>query len=378
MEKIVLLTEAGVDATDVALCGITSMRGQDDWTDDAHGAVDDRSAAGLADRCGRVDKYGGCAAIVAAVRLKYALITKKPLLGRGDGEAELLSFFGLEGGAGTSSVALGTARELCAYRDRTAIYLSMEAYESKRLCPTGRTAEGDMSDYLYFFLRGDRARLQRLRDVLMPTDEFGVRRFYPGGGFNALRELRDEEWDAFIAGLCEGGTADYLIIDWGNGFDARMTRYLPLSRYCVMVTRRDGVKSTDRPEWRRRVARTLGVAADRLAFVINFADEDEAPANESEGRDGAGFAPEYPGSGAATEDRGEPWVVRIGRAGADFRAGGDGVEIGLRNEFGRGVKQLADRLSDCGAPCAEEPNPRAFGRAWALEAGGEGDVRHEE
>jgi hypothetical protein len=306
-----------------------------------------------------VDKYGGCAIIVAAIKLKYARVANKTFIDArcDEAETELISFIGVEGGAGTSSAALGVARELAGCCDKRVICLSMETIESDRLCPTRRKDAGGVSEYIYFFLKGETEKLLRLRDALMPEDEYGVRRFCPSGGFNALRELDEAELSEFIAGLIEGTRSDYLIVDWGNGFGGAIPRYLSASRYCVLVTRGDGVKSDDRPEWRRRFAAALGVDADRLIVAVNFAADSE------EGAD-------------ACFDAGDPVVIRIGRDTSDFRREGRGVEIELTNEFGRGVKRIADRISGCDEGLEEDPIP--YERETDADRGETTGARNEE
>jgi MinD-like ATPase involved in chromosome partitioning or flagellar assembly len=311
------------------------------------------------DRFTAVDRYGGCAAIIAAVRLKYAQITGKPFIEPSGGtKAAILSFFSAEGGAGTSSAALGTARELSGYRNKKVVYISMEPFESGRLCLKERTTRGDISDYIYCLLKGEHDRLRRFRDALMDEDHYGVRRFYPAEGFNTLRELNAEELSEFINGFITEGKADYLIIDWGDGFGGMMADYLPLSQWSVMVTRQDSVKSNDCAAWRRLMAATLGLSRDNFMVVVNFADDETEDARE-----------EAPLS-EAQDDSESPRVIRIGRDLTDFRDAGRGIEIGLMNEFGRGIKSLADRITGTVA-ADEERAVRSGGKnAEDIEAGG--------
>ncbi|MDR2157574.1 MAG: hypothetical protein LBO81_07325 [Clostridiales Family XIII bacterium] len=347
-DKIVVLTDG------MRACAPT-LRAHDEGNarKDAPGGV---AACQRADGCAAnpvsVDKYGGCAAIIAAVRLKYALIAGQilPETGKFHTETEILSFFGMEGGAGTSSVALGIARELSAYRDKAVIYLSREPFESSRLCLQGRVGQGDVTDYLYFFLKGERDKLIGLRDALMIADDYGVRRFYPANGPNTLRELNDAELTDFIAELLRGGEVDFLILDLGTGFGDTAIDKLPLPGSCVMVTNHRGVKSKDCAEWRRSVREALGIAADRFAVAVNFVDESEDCAMEPED---CAVEPEN----CAAEPE-EPYVVRIGRDASDFRDTGYGIEIDLTNEFGRGVKRLADRLTGCDAFMWDERGSR--------------------
>jgi cellulose biosynthesis protein BcsQ len=347
-----------------------------------------------------VDKYGGCAAIVAAARLQYAIAVRGAVL-RGTGIAhpatEIFSFFGLEGGAGTSSVAMGIARELSAYRDKRVTYVSMEPFESKRLCLKERPGAGDLSDYIYAFLKGDRNRLRLLRNALMIADEYGVRRFYPPEGFNPLRELDESEWFEWIGYLIDDGKTDCLVIDWGNAFEKNTRAGLASSQHRVMVTRGNGTKSRDDAEWLRYIACALKIDVENLVVAVNFADDLPEAFEEADERSFDHRESRAPGRGEAyvsdcraarasdrretqVSDRRETQVpdrravqtadcreaqvsavIRIGRDAFDFNDTGCGIEIELNGEFGRGVKQLADHLLRCDTVVSVDDTSGGFG-----------------
>jgi hypothetical protein len=371
-----------------------------------------------------VDKYSGCATIVAAARLQYAIAVRGAVL-RGTGIAhpttEIFSFFGLEGGAGTSSAAMGIARELSAYRDKRVIYVSMEPFESKRLCLRERPGAGDLADYVYAFLKGDRNRLRLLRNALMIADEYGVRRFYPPEGFNPLCELDESEWFEWIGYLIDDAKTDCLVIDWGNAFEKIARAGIASSQHRVMVTRGNGVKSRDDADWRRYIACALKIDVEGFAVVVNFADDlpeafeeaDERSFDHRESRAsvcGEAYASDCRAAQAAdrretyvsdrrearASDRRETYVsdrrethatdrrethvpdrrevqtadcreaqvsavIRIGRDAFDFNDTGCGIEIELTGEFGRGVKQLADHLLRCDAVASVDDAAGGFG-----------------
>jgi cellulose biosynthesis protein BcsQ len=331
-----------------------------------------------------VDKYAGCARICAEVKAAYAAVhgLKNFASAAGaSGTACLISFIGIEGGAGASSAALGLAGELSAYRGKKVLYLNFEAFESPRLGTGGRMAvRADMSRFLFALLGEERERnftVDSSRssaasgaavsvEPYIARDDYGVMRFPPFAGLNRFRELRGAQLRRFMHDVVDGTGADMVIADWGGGLTDEAVEYIGVSSFVVLVVRHGGAKthSTEDGSSLLRLADELGVDRSRVVVVSG-----RSPASGNGEYSDAGGNVGYSdstvygsadrrNSGSSTRD-----AASVANApandiagGADSLAGyveicedpyafdrdGERISISLATSFGTGVKKLAD------------------------------------
>jgi hypothetical protein len=329
---------------------------------------------------------------------------------------------GVEGGAGASSIALGLAGELSAYRGKKVFYISLEGFESPRLGTGGCMASlGDLSGFLFAFLRdGREGKGAQGRAVsaapYVARDDYGVMRFPPSDGPNRLRELDGAELGRLLGAVASEMGADIVVADWGCAPADYAAEFIRLSAFTVLVARHGGVKTPlcGGPPF-LSLADGFGVDRARLAVAVSRcpsgasgengeADGGFGCAEGAGGTDGWGYAQGtgHPGDGgypAGTDpagDAGEAPGLGGGTPGAD---GPDGkgvacvtvsedpyafdrnegrISISLATAFGSGVKRLADialgadgetvaggNMTDASFPDSESGFPRDVDTAFS-------------
>jgi hypothetical protein len=341
---------AGVDGSSGAVAGATACADTALGEDAAAGG--DAASRGpvleiWAGRCDdphTVDKYAGCSRICAEVRAACA--AARGPLGFAGAEACggipcLISFAGLEGGAGVSSLALGFAAELSAYRGKKVLYLSFETIESPLLGAGGRmTPRGDMSAFLFAFLRaGKEGRGAEVSAApYIARDDYGVMRFTPTRGLNRLRELGGEELARFLKAVTGETAPDVVVADWGGGFGEVAAGYMRASAYTVFVARRDGTKVRDDGDGASlfSVAEDLGVERSRAIAVMGRAPAAEIAGSVDDAADAADA------SRSATPEDGRTAFLEICEDPYAFDRDEGRVTLSLATSFGTGVKRLAD------------------------------------
>jgi hypothetical protein len=348
-----------------------------------------------------VDKYAGCARICAEAKAAYDRAHGSVGFasdGGIGGAACLISFVGVEGGAGASSVALGLAGELSAYRDKKVLYLNFEAFESPWLGMGGRmAARADMSRFLFAFL-GEGKEANSTADPsrssgapvsaepYLARDDYGVMRFPPFAGFNRLRELRGDQLARFIRDVAGETRADMVVADWGGGLTDEAAEYLCISSFVVLVARHGGVKvrggagRLPSPPTLLYLADELGVDRSKVIAVVGRspASGDEDYSDEDGGLDSSDLASAANG-GVDRRDLGSSIRDAMGIAatpandagnGADataccveicedpyaFDSDSERISLSLATSFGTGVKRLADIVlgTDDGAPGSDD------------------------
>ncbi|MDR3225944.1 MAG: hypothetical protein LBT52_06615 [Clostridiales Family XIII bacterium] len=291
-----------------------------------HGAKLTIVVDGASAPVGAVGKYAGCGRICGEARAAYAAShdLSDPSAGKDIGQhTVMISLIGLEGGAGASSVALGLAGELAAYRGKKTMYMSFETFESPRLgVGTRMTGCKEVSVFMFQFLRSiEKGGAPVSAEPYLSRDDYGTIRFMPSDGFNRLRELSGSRLDRFIAAAAAEVQPDILVLDWGACVGADTAEWLRASAHTVMIGRHEGVKSCtgDNRSAFTRIAEELGIDSRKAAFVINRQPPEEID---------------------ALQDR----CVGISEDAYAFERDGDHIAISLATAFGTGIKELADTL----------------------------------
>jgi len=291
-----------------------------------YGAALTITVDGASAPAGTVGKYAGCGRICGEARAAYAALQDSPDTSAGKGighDADVISFIGLEGGAGASSVAMGLAGELAAYRGKKTMYMSFETFESPRLGVGARMAScKDVSVFMFQFLRSlEKGGAGVSAESYLSRDDYGTIRFIPSPGFNRLHELSGDRLVRFITAIAAEVRPDVLILDWGSGAGADAAEWLRASAHTIIVGRHGGIKSGcgDSRAAHTRIADELGIDSRKSAFVIN--------------RQPAETIDELPSR-----------FVGISEDPHAFERDGDSISISLATAFGTGIKKLADVL----------------------------------
>ena len=279
-------------------------------------------------------RYAGASAISSEI---YGRISKQSP-GFGNVSAADLAvyvFAGVEGGAGTSSLAIGAARELSRYRSRKCLYISMEYAESELL---GIPADGayTMADLIYEYmsgrLRGNSPDLQSNMISAIRQDEYGVMRFMTGSALNHLLELDISERTEFISTAVRASGAECLILDQGCALTPGIVE-IPRNA-CIIAMSAEGSKSLGDASRGYELASALCDDADQSVLVINrnkFYDNQielqvEPPKQEKNPRIRQVPCP----------------ALEIDEDPSSFEMSEGRVNIMLSGAFGTGIKKIVD------------------------------------
>lgn len=313
-----------------------------------------------------IDKYSPCDLIVRSILHRYAESSNRPAIINQitEDNSEVISFFSTEGGAGTTSVALGVAREMAMFRGKQVLFLSREPFETVSLCdatfPYSYTKPsienqnnnpgeyvkkygsenstsnnelrihelGGSAEYLYFFLKGEKDKLSKVRDAVIIQDDYGVMRFVPSSKKNRLCELDEVEFSGFVSHLSKMTAAETVIIDRG----VWLGDYLPGQRL-ILVTKSNSVKSKPAHEIDMNM---FGVTSEQLEQMIIVENTPIRSGKERSVFDDVAALKQNSFSGNS--------IVRISWDGSDFKRKGQKTEINLTNIFGNSIKELCDIL----------------------------------
>lgn len=158
-----------------------------------------------------------------------------------DKDMRIIAFASFSGGSGCTTVAMAAARELCRFRNRKVLYLSMEDVESTEDYFTEMQDRGSIGEFLYRLL-GERSALPGSKEgVPFPEgylikDKFGIEAFKPTGAGNPLRELEEEEMDCFLGAVTGCGRFDTIIIDMGSCITGAGLRAMKEAESICMVS----------------------------------------------------------------------------------------------------------------------------------------------
>jgi MinD-like ATPase involved in chromosome partitioning or flagellar assembly len=300
-------------------------------------------------------RYGRVGSLVALLRAEYAARPGQGGFSQGGagGVVKYIGCFGLGGGCGASSIAIGIGRDFAAYKGKRALYVSLETLEATGLCV--RAAEGDrhVGDFLYLMLRGRAADLRLFAESCLFRDSYGLARFFPSPGMNDLARASPEECGEFLRFLDGCGDFDLIVLDLGGDCKDLILKAVRLCDALVLISngsladagKRARATALLQDAWGRDDA-TPVFATNMLRPAYDF--DEEAPAEAKETR-GAPAASSAPASGPASADAGpgtriDP-EIRINRDDASFRYEDGVTDFVLSGEFGASVRELTDILS---------------------------------
>ncbi|MDR1778840.1 MAG: hypothetical protein LBR14_03700 [Clostridiales Family XIII bacterium] len=276
-------------------------------------------------------RYAPVSEMAARIRQVYAEKHKLPIRREEENSflTETIILFGAGGGSGVSSIAITLARALSVFRKRSALYVSLEAFESRALCPVSEAPAGSAAASYFHFLRGDRERFLGYLSAHLLTDVHGVKRFAPAAGLNPLGDPDSENLPAFLNALMREVKPDCLILDASPLFSARLIREIP-DAVLIPVEAESTTKRFSAFQFAVQKAASGDFPQLRVLPAVNRSTR--RPEEEV-----------FPDGTPAFLRGGE--VTRIPEDPASFHQTKDGIQIDLSGAFGRAVYELALRLT---------------------------------
>lgn len=221
-------------------------------------------------------KYSSGRSIASAAFDIYSHLSGHSTLKLKNGDMRIIGFASFSGGAGCTTIAMAAGRELCRFRNRKVLYLSMEDVESTEEYLQDTNGAKTIGEYLYRLL-GKRAGLPgRSKEIPFPDgflikDMFGLEGFRPSGARNPLRELSEDEMDMFLGAMTGCGRFDTILIDFGSCLtEAAMTAMKEAESICLIS------KSDSQQSRRRNYLNQISCVEDvngKIIQVMNTWDE---------------------------------------------------------------------------------------------------------
>ncbi|MGP1569537.1 MAG: hypothetical protein ACTTH0_01220 [Eubacteriales bacterium] len=203
--------------------------------------------------------------IVAAYRRKQGINSPDVY----NGKAKLLYFCSAGGGSGKTTLACGTAGDLCRFYDKRVLYLCMEPFDGSEAYWEVAERKKDIDEFLYALLMKKQVNLL---DFLV-TNRYGVFSFCPTGGKNPLYELTEEEMQFFLQELNEQGEFDYIICDGYLPF-GKLEMMLMASAYKICVID-DGKNRYKFEKQFSYLKKGVYVEKDKIVMIRNFVPIEE-------------------------------------------------------------------------------------------------------
>ena len=311
-------------------------------------------------------RYGPVSRLLALLREEYALTADKHWLAqpRNDDGARLICCFGLSGGCGASSVAIGLGREFAAYREKRTLYLSFEWIESNpySMQRYNEYKSGDISRFLYTLFRKKPMNHDLLLESYLHRDRYGLERFYPSAGLNDILLLPDNEFEFFIKTLTENAAFDLIVFDLGNQHDDRHRLIASMSDSVILVEsglctngKTDKSLALIRDTWSITGQKILlkNMAYNQNAYMEEELTESEEPTTPRfklslpNPLKKDGFVSKRDES-AEVDEIADDWLALQLEIPFDYDSfkQNDECDVSISGAFGAGIKQLADFLSD--------------------------------
>ncbi|MDR3294812.1 MAG: hypothetical protein LBT26_03135 [Clostridiales Family XIII bacterium] len=283
-----------------------------------------------------LDRYGRVSGLAARLRHDYASRNGGAFYaGIGESATKCIGCFGLAGGCGTSSVAIGVGRDLAAYKDMRTLYLSFEATEAECMCIRKAETERSISDFLYLMLKERDADMRTFLEAHLHKDNYGLERFYPSPGTNDLIRMDDEEIFRFIHMLRESGRFDRIIMDFGSSLNGTVKHCM---NFCdaMAAVENGALPDTGKNEKNRALLREYWQKDKNAVQVRNMARRRNAGGLDAEA--------ENPVNNPGTDGAGDEDAVEIAYDTSSFRPYEESVDFVLSNEFGLGIRKIRDKL----------------------------------
>ncbi len=168
---------------------------------------------------GYVYKYGGLKNICSEIQMAYSDKTGKKRTYLNFNKTDLIGFTSASGGAGTSCIAISTARELISMGEKDILYLSLEDTESTPAYIAPDEGKGTISEYLYYLFAAKNQAACSYMDSFIISDQYGLYAFRPSKGINELPGLSPDNLFQFLNSILKTGRFQHIVLD----LPARMT-----------------------------------------------------------------------------------------------------------------------------------------------------------
>lgn len=180
-------------------------------------------------------KYRPVSETVSALYFLHHLSKGMCIAERSHGEAQTIAFYSPMGGAGTTSLALSTGRELCQFHRKRVLYLNFADFFHPSFYFGRHAGNGGLSDYLYYTLEKQDPGITRSFDLFCCIDDYGLRTFSLSKGRNELGDLSIEAMGVFLDHLiCDSGF-DYVILDLPKNLSAKTLYLLERSTKFILI-----------------------------------------------------------------------------------------------------------------------------------------------
>lgn len=273
-------------------------------------------------------KYVNINNLVADLNYLIAFITGKKSLMRKTSAPELICFYSVSGGAGTTVIALGTSRELSRYHDKRVLYLNFEEIPATELYTNDNKENRNIGDYLYFLFEKNNVDLCSHPEGFTSHDEFGVESFYPTKGRNDLNYLTQEELINFLKLISDSCRYDYITMDLRSDLSEE-TLFL-LNQCCKII-----LIQNDDPVSNYKNRKFLAYLSERTTF--NFKDRIILAVNKAYGHE-------------SEMDNNKDFnlyntkCITIEKDENSFRYTLSHLDIDINHAFGIGIKKIADEI----------------------------------
>lgn len=275
-----------------------------------------------------VYKYVNVNHIISDLNYLIGFITGKKSLMRKALAPNLICFYSVSGGAGKTTIALGTSRELSRYHDKKVLYLSFEEIPATELYIKNNVESRNIGDYLYFLLEKNNENLCSHPEGFTSHDEFGVETFYPTKGRNDLNYLTPEELIYFLKLISDSCRYDYITIDLRSDLSEE-TLFL-LNQCCKII-----LIQNDDPVSKFKNRKFLAYLSERCSF--KYKDRIILAVNKAYGH------------GSEMENNEDFSMhdlksISIEKDENSFRYALNHLDIDINHAFGIGIKKIADEI----------------------------------
>ncbi|MDF2655122.1 MAG: ParA family protein [Bacillota bacterium] len=269
-------------------------------------------------------KYATVSDILNDLNFLYAYLTGKKIVNSYLSTA-LIGVLGVSGGAGTSTVAIGLARELSRFHDKKIMFLTFEEFPATELVVKFGPGRRRIGDYLYYLFEKNDEEICSHLDGFTTQDNFGVSFFCPSTGKNELCCLSKDDIDYFIKHLTDSSRYDYIVLDLNHGITPETQQLLTYCSRIVMVHKNDPIslhklrKSIDFLNKREQ-----SFSEEKLLHVSNLnRSEHQLTGNDSTGLEK---------------------LIVIDHDENSFSYNGEELDIEISQTFGTGIKQIAQAV----------------------------------
>ncbi|QOX62925.1 hypothetical protein FRZ06_06010 [Anoxybacterium hadale] len=263
----------------------------------------------------QVYKYAPVNEILNDLNFLFAYLTDKKIVNPYL-KTSLIGVLGVSGGVGSSSIAIGLARELSRYHDKKILYLSFEELPATEMYVTFGCGCRKISDFLYYLFEKQDDEICSHLEGFTTKDDFGVGFFCPSRGRNDLRSLTKDDLAYLIKYLTDSCSYDYILIDFNHDISPETWELLTYCTRLILVHKDDPVsfqKQRKLEDYFRKGS--APISEDAMIHVRNFNDGGH-PSNEN--------------------------VIVIDTDENSFCHQGEQLGIDISQTFGIGIKHIAE------------------------------------